>query len=112
MRGRPLVTSYEYDDQGQVARTVQRSPWTPEDRALMLAWSQYLESLCPGCGLPKESAWHTDGWHVVRPLAECDGCSAKRRHEWEEAGSTGEAPKRVTYTRIVDTREDPPPVMT
>jgi hypothetical protein len=37
---------------------VTSSPWTSEDRALMLAWREYKDSLCSGCGHPKATAWH------------------------------------------------------
>ena len=108
LRGRPTVTTYEYDDQGRLTRSYQRSPWTDEDRALMIAWRRYQDSLCPGCGQPIDKAWHTNGWHEVQPVAECGGCTAQRLHDWQESGGHGEPPKPVIYTRVVDTRDEPP----
>lgn len=64
MRGRPLVTSYVYGDEGRILRTITWGEWTDEDRALMLALEVYRSTLCPGCHHPKATAWHPDneGW--------------------------------------------------
>jgi hypothetical protein len=54
--GRPTVTTTVIVD--GVTRTTTASPWTPEDQSLMLAWREYQDGLCDGCGHPKETAWH------------------------------------------------------
>lgn len=42
--------------------------WTDEDRAALLGLQEYESTLCPGCGNPKQHAWHTDmtGWWKSR----------------------------------------------
>lgn len=98
-RGRPTITTYEYDQTGQVVRTVTRSAWTDEDRALMLARAQVKRSLCPGCGHPREKAWHpdNDGWFEVEKTITCHACTAERRRDAADAKPV-EYPV-VTYTR-------------
>jgi len=99
--GRPRETSYLYDAQGKVVRSVQASPWTEEDRVLMMAWRTYKDSLCPGCGHPKETAWH----HQSEDSFDHDGdfvcwaCTAQK--EPNEDGVR----ERVKYPVIVDTRD-------
>jgi hypothetical protein len=66
MDGREPVTTttYEYDDDGRVARTVAvREPeWTEQDRAELLALALYRTWLCPcGCGyLAKDTFSHEE----------------------------------------------------
>lgn len=103
LRGRRAVTVYEYDDQGRVARTSTRSPWTAEDRALMLAYEQHLNTLCPGiCGQPKALAWHSDneGWYRTPDddVSVCQACTALRRH-------TDETAKPVEFIGLVHDRD-------
>lgn len=62
-------------------RTVTESPWTDDDRKLMLAYRMYLDSLCPGgCGQPKRLAHHpdNDGWYEVddEQVVVCHACTA------------------------------------
>jgi hypothetical protein len=98
---------YEYDDQGRVARTVARSSWTDEDRALMLAYAEYKASLCPGCGHPKETAWHplVDSYEVTASYT-CCACTARARH-----GSDPGTVPPVEYTVVTDTMPDVMPAM-
>lgn len=67
-----------------MAKTTTRSPWTPEDRALMVARRVYLDSLCPGgCGQPHDEAHHedNDGWYSVHEELKCYACQA--RDQWQ-----------------------------
>jgi hypothetical protein len=100
-RGRPTLTTYVYDDAGRVLRVVQSSPWTSEDRALMLAWRTYKESLCPSCGHPKATAWHhhsEDSFDLVGEFI-CWGCTAA--HRPDENGKR----ELVKYPVVEDTRD-------
>ena len=106
MRGRPSVTSYEYDDAGRVRRTVTSSPWGTEDRALMLALRMYEGTLCPRCGEPKATAWHMDneGHFAVTAEYVCNPCTAREGHGAEDEVHP------VTFVEVTDTRdyaEDP-----
>ena len=96
------MTTYEYDAQGRVLRTVQASPWTAEDRALMLAWDMHQQSLCPGCSEPKETAWHwdNDGWFDVVDPITCHVCTVRRRHGAEDPDTV----PAVEYLPVVYTR--------
>lgn len=63
----------------RVVRQVTASPWTEEDRALLVAYQLYRESLCDGCGQPKHLAHHpdNDGWYDVAPdPVQCHACTA------------------------------------
>jgi hypothetical protein len=95
-----VLTTYEYDDQGRVARAYTASAWTEEDRALMLAREQYRAGLCPGCGQPKDTAWHPDneGWFEVTASFECHACTALRRE-----GDASAEP--VVFHAVTDTRD-------
>lgn len=99
-RGRPTVTNTILDDQHRVVRTVTASPWTAEDRALMLALKVHKRSLCPGCGHPKSTAWHWDneGWFEPTRTFTCHACTAERGPDQE--GRT----RPVEYVVIEDTR--------
>lgn len=77
-----------------MARTVTTSPWTHEDRVLMLARAKHRSTLCPGCGEPKDHAWHVDmeGHYEVEATFVCHSCSARK-------GSA------VEYVAVVDSRD-------
>ena len=111
-RGRPQVTTFEYDDSGRLVRTVVRSQWTEEDRALMMARHMHRRSLCSGCGQPREKAWHpdNDGWFEVTDTITCHACTAERRHGSDSPSEVKpvEFPV-VTYTR--DETKKPLPSM-
>lgn len=101
-RGRPTVTTYLYDDQwggGRLDRVVASSPWSAEDRALMLAWRTYQDGLCPGCGHPKATAWHHHNDQAFAHEGDfvCWACTAAKPAQ--EDGS----PDRVKYPVVVDT---------
>lgn len=103
-RGRPSVEWRDYDDAGRVVKTVTRSPWTPEDRALMIARQIHHRSLCPGCGMPKDKAWHpeNDGWIELAGVRECLGCQAMEMADWD--GNDSNRPKAKKYPVLRDTR--------
>lgn len=103
--GRPAVTSYIYgegDEKDRVVRTVVSSQWTPEDQALMLAWTEYEASLCGQCGHPKATAWHPDnedaGFEVVDEIT-CWACTAMQVPDDDMQR------KPVTFPVVVDTRD-------
>lgn len=52
--------------------------WTLEDRAALLGLQEYEATLCPGCGQPKQTAWHSDmtGWWKTRQFV-CLPCTAQ-----------------------------------
>lgn len=68
--------------------------WTEEDRAALLGLQRYEETLCPGCGHPKQVAWHSNmtGWWKS-DLFVCLACTAS-------AGSTPDGkPNERIYGR-------------
>lgn len=95
-----MLTTYEYDDAGRLLRSWAQSEWTEEDRALMLARDTYRSSLCPGCGQPKDHAWHpdNDGWYEVTVTFECHACTALARE-----ANPGAEP--VEFHAVTDTRD-------
>jgi hypothetical protein len=90
-----------YDDRGRIAKTVAASPWTPEDRALMVARGMVHNSRCPGCGHPKATAWHLDneGWFEEDLRVTCHACTAMRHR-----GDDGKVDP-VEYLSVIDTRD-------
>jgi hypothetical protein len=96
-------------DGESVTRTVTSSLWGPEDRALMLAWREYQDSLCR-CGEPRAVAWHphNNGEYAVAEddMAECHACTAL-----EKALNPDAKPvryPRLTYLRDETTKPLPP----
>lgn len=89
-----------------MVRTVTESPWTDEDRKLMLAYRMYLDSLCPGgCGQPRALAHHPDneGWYDVDDhRTTCHACTALRRAE--DDGSK-EPTKPVEFLHVIHDRD-------
>ena len=82
LRGRLRTTIYRYDDPehpDRVTSTVESPAWTDDDRALLLALADYEATLCPGCGEPKQHAWHSDldGWYEPEQLV-CHACTAQQ----------------------------------
>lgn len=66
--------------------------WTDEDRAALLGLQMYETTLCPGCGHPKQSAWHSDmaGWWESEQFV-CLACTAA-------SGETDGKPNERIYT--------------
>jgi hypothetical protein len=80
--------------------TTTASPWTAEDRALMMAWQSYQDGLCR-CGHPKATAWHqhsSDSFELTGEFV-CWACTASA--EPDEHGVR----KPVTYPVVEDTRD-------
>lgn len=72
--------TYLYDDPDHPDRItghLESPDWTDDDRALLLALTQYEASLCPGCGHPVDTAWHShaDGWWEAEKFI-CYACTA------------------------------------
>lgn len=114
LRGRPTRTTYVYNDPeypDRVTATYTASPWTDEDRLLMLAWDAYQRTLCPDCGHPRDKAWHpdNDGWFEVTREVVCHACTAA---DWYDTEPEHRPPPRkhlvVTDTRDYDERPLPP----
>lgn len=61
----------------------------------MLAWERYRQTLCEGCGEPKDLAWHPDmdGWYEVHHLFTCHSCTARAR----AISKSGEPVEPKTY---------------
>lgn len=82
-------------------RSYEHSPWTDEDRALMLALDLYRSTLCPGCDQPKETAWHPDqdGWWEADPAATfvCHPCTVRAKYHNPDH-------EPVEYVGVIDTR--------
>ena len=94
LRGRVISTTYEYDEQGRIARSYASPAWTSEDHDLMVALAEYESTLCRGCGHPKDWAWH--------PGLESEGWFEK--HEYTcQACATLHGPDQATYSSVVDT---------
>lgn len=87
-----------------MTRTVTPSTWSQEDRALILAWRIYRDSLCDGCSQPRAVAWHwdMDGWYDVE-VRECQACSAVDSRMSDERG--GEDDHRKRYPMVHSTRD-------
>lgn len=96
-----MVTTYIRDGAGRVIRSVTSSVWTQEDRDLMLAWREYQLSLCPGCGHPKETAWHHHSEDSFEHQGDfiCWACTAQ-----QEPNEQGER-EWVKFPVVTDTRD-------
>jgi hypothetical protein len=94
LRGRVISTTYEYDENGRVVRSFASPAWTSEDHDLLIGLAEYEATLCPGCGHPKDWAWH--------PGDESAGWFDK--HEFTcQACATAHGPERATYSTAIDT---------
>lgn len=78
LRGRVISTTYEYDDNGRLIRSYASPAWTSDDRDVLLALEEHESSLCPGCGHPKDWAWHpglaSEGWFEEHEFT-CQACA-------------------------------------
>lgn len=64
-----------------------RGAWTPEDKLLALALQTYEDSLCSGCGHPRDEAYddRAEGeYEAVEHV--CQACAARERHARENSG--------------------------
>lgn len=98
LRGRRPRTTYLYEDTDHPDRITGAlgEPWfTLDDRALLLGLEAYEATLCPGCGQPKELAWHAAvqaSWESED--AVCHACTTR-------AGGSQVAYSRLT-TSVTD----------
>jgi hypothetical protein len=85
LRGRRPRTTYLYEDTEHPDRITGAlgEPWfTLDDRALLLGLEAYEATLCPGCGQPKELAWHAAvqaSWDSED--AVCHACTTRAGHQ-------------------------------
>lgn len=114
LRGRRLVTFYEYDDQGRVARSWTESEWTVEDRALMLARQMYLGTIHERCGHPKDRAFHPDneGYFEVTDTFVCHACTAMDNHGHDYAHGPAKDYELMVVSDTRDYEKSPlPPIV-
>jgi len=87
-RQRKSVTTYEYDENGRLVRsvTVHDPEWTEEDYGWAAAEESNRAALCPGgCGHPLEETIDPDiEWEAPLPVV-CFACRtlAKRQAEYQ-----------------------------
>ena len=97
------VTEFEYDDQGRLVRAVTTTEprWTPQDRAEMLALTDYRASICPnGCGQPvteSTSHWRTGPQYDPRSIT-CRACAAMAEAQSAaEERKVADLPAKIWY---------------
>lgn len=93
-----------------MVRTITRSPWTVEDRALMLAYRQHRDGIHDRCGQPKAKAWHWDNegeYEASKVPTICWACTAMDRAE--KADAPVHVLHHVEYVRD-ETRNPLPPL--
>lgn len=63
------------------------SAWTTEDALLALALQTYEDSLCSGCGHPRDEAYDekAEGEYEVVTYT-CQGCATRERHDRDSHG--------------------------
>lgn len=72
----------------------QTAAWQPTDRMLATALTLYEQSLCPGCGQPREDCWNdANAWEMH--TTTCGSCAVLERDR-EETKSP--APGRKAWT--------------
>lgn len=73
-----------------------------------LALTVYEESLCPGCGQPKDAAYNPDaeGWYEAHEIT-CAGCKAQQDHGGKQKKSAAGAKTYVVDTRPPDVELKP-----
>jgi hypothetical protein len=97
LRGRRPEITYLYEDPEdptKVTGALGAQQFTGVDRALFLALRKHEDTLCPGCGEPKDRAWHSgtkNAWDETD--AVCHVCTLQRGEE-------------VAYTRVRSTLTD------
>ncbi len=117
LRGRVRTTRYLYDDPEHPTRVtgaITSPEWTDEDRCLLIGLAEYEKTLCPGCGLPIESAWHSDmdGWYEATEVV-CHACTTRRPEGQQAAYSiirdttTPEARERMPAFELGRTTSEP-----
>lgn len=73
------------------------------DRLLSMALLAYEDSMCPGCGQPKDVTFNpdADGWFEVQEIT-CAGCAAQQQHTKQHRSQKTERPGLKTF--VIDTR--------
>lgn len=64
--------------------------WTAEDRAVVLAWQQWQDGLCPCCGVPRKVAWsrdHQTEWSGEVVQCHVGSAMAKARRKFTTVGA-------------------------
>jgi hypothetical protein len=74
--------------------------WSDRDLLLSMALTAYEESLCSGCGQPKDEAYNPDaeGWYEAHEVT-CAGCKAQQDH-----GNGKKEPTPGAKVYVVDSR--------
>lgn len=85
------VTSYEYDESGQMIRSVTRTEaeWDDVQHALAFAVQQIEDETCAGCGQPTGEAYspladpsnHGKQWAYKAVSKRCHGCTAMAKKQ-------------------------------
>lgn len=105
------------DHPDRVTRTISGPLYTVEDHALIAAMRTYEATLCPGCGVEKQVAWHSDmdGWFDSGEDAGvvCHSCTARRGRQVSYAASSHSRdlvakPLPPFDPAVTVTRPDPP----
>lgn len=76
--------------------TTSEPRWTPQDRAEVLAWTEYRQSLCPGgCGQPldESTAHYTEGPEYDTGSTSCRACAALAAHKRSDAEKPSQDPR-------------------
>lgn len=73
-------TIHEYDDAGRLirSRTWRESPWDAHQAALMMAYTEYEQLRCSGCGLDVRDTMAPENEHAYSAKEPwvCAGCMA------------------------------------
>ena len=71
---------------------------TETEILLAQALTGYQQSLCPGCGDPKHTAWNPDaaGCYQVDCDIECAGCAALKNERRKATARTGSSTRRAS----------------
>ncbi len=94
---RSSATSYEYDDDGRLTRsvTVHEPQWTDDDRLLVLALLQIEEDTCEICGHPKSECRDEStagSWDVLTEV-----CQPGRMQRAMAEGVSGKNARGLIY---------------
>lgn len=88
--------------------------WLPEDTAAALAWQEWKDSLCSGCGHPRAETFAEPPPDWAQPAGrweeryeahamQCDACAARDRKAWNEQKTrdTGQPPPAGRYYTVM-----------
>ena len=76
--GRPLITSYVYDDLGRMVSSATESSWTEDDRDLAAGLVEWEANLCGGCRRPLTETTdpQNEERYDAKVAARCHCCTA------------------------------------